>query len=72
MTDPDTSSSTRTTTPGSETTSIAESALARDPIWERHDRTHLEIALLYPVPDDGLVAEQTWEAFYLAPRDGVG
>ncbi|MEE8376515.1 MAG: hypothetical protein V3S26_09370 [Acidimicrobiia bacterium] len=40
----------------------------RHPIWERHDRTHLEIALQYPVPDDGLVVDQTWEAFYFLPE----
>ena len=57
-----------TTTPAAETTSFAGTALARDPIWERHDRTHLEIALRYPVPDDGLVVDQSWEAFYFLPE----
>lgn len=57
-----------TTTPAAETTSFAGTALARDAIWERHDRTHLEIALRYPVPDDGLVVDQSWEAFYFLPE----
>lgn len=67
MTHPDSDSPTRTTTLATETTSFAETALARDPIWERHDRTHLEVALRYPVADDGPVVDQTWEAFYFLP-----
>lgn len=65
---PDSVSSTRATTTSAGTASFAEAALVRDPIWERHDRTHLEMALRYPVPDDGLIVEQTWEAFYFLPE----
>ena len=57
MTHPDSDSSTRTTTPAAETALTAETGSARDPIWEHHDRTHLEIALRFPVPNDGLVMD---------------
>ncbi|MFV1963418.1 MAG: hypothetical protein ACC658_16520, partial [Acidimicrobiia bacterium] len=68
MTHPDSDSSTRTTTPAAETISFSETAFARNPIWERHDRTHLEVALRYPVPDDGLVVDRAWQAFYFLPE----
>jgi hypothetical protein len=38
------------------------------PTWERHDRTHLEIALRYPVAQDGPTGDQIWEAFYFLPQ----
>ncbi len=65
---PDSVSSIRATTTAAGTASFVEAALVRDPIWERHDRTHLEITLQYPVPDHGLIVEQTWEAFYFLPE----
>ena len=68
MRHPDTNSSIRVTNPAAKTTSLVETVSARDPNWERHDRTHLEIALRFQVPDDGLVVDQTWEAFYFLPE----
>lgn len=68
MTSPDSDSSTPTTTQARPTPPFVETASVRNPIWERHDRTHLEIALRYPVPDGGLVVGQTWEAFYFLPE----
>ena len=37
-------------------------------VWERHDRTHLEITLQYPVPAAGDLPEHVWEAYYFLPE----
>ena len=37
-------------------------------VWERHDRTHLEIALQYPVSVDGTPGDHGWEAYYFLPE----
>lgn len=38
------------------------------PKWERHDRTHLEVALRHEVPENGAAADRVWEAFYFLPE----
>jgi hypothetical protein len=50
------------------TSSTVETAPALGLTWERHDRTHLEVALRYPLPDDGLALDQVWDAFYFLPE----
>ena len=69
MAQPDPDPSPRTAALAAEgTSSTVETDPALSPTWERHDRTHLEVALRYPVPDDGLAVDQVWEAFYFLPE----
>ena len=37
-------------------------------LWERHDRTHLEIVLQYPASTDGTPGEHGWDAYYFLPE----
>ncbi len=37
-------------------------------MWERHDRTHLEIVLQYPVSTDVTPGEHGWDAYYFLPE----
>jgi len=37
-------------------------------LWERHDRTHLEIVLQYPASADGTPGEHGWDAYYFLPE----
>ena len=58
----------RTTTLAADKTSSGETASAPGPRWARHDRTHLEVTLRYPLSDGGFAADRTWEAFYFLPE----
>ena len=40
-----------------------ETAPVPGPNWERHDRTHLEVTLRYPISED-----RTWQAYYFLPE----
>ncbi len=53
----------RTTTLAADATASVENAPVPGPKWERHDRTHLELTLRYPVSED-----RTWQAFYFLPE----
>ena len=66
--DPDPSPRTSALAASDETSPTVETAPVLGPTWERHDRTHLEIALRYPVPDDGNAADQIWGAFCFLPE----
>ena len=37
-------------------------------MWERHDRTHLEVSLQYDLGDSGGTATHVWEAYYFLPE----
>ena len=40
-----------------------------DATWRIHDRTHLELAVEYPVSDDDAgKAQYVWEAYFYLPR----
>lgn len=58
--------SSATVEPGSALREAAPTRL----VWERHDRTHLEITLQYPVPAAGDLPEHVWEAYYFLPEIG--
>jgi hypothetical protein len=47
---------------------VVEAVMIPVPMWERHDRTHLEVALRHEVPESGASAERVWEAFYFLPE----
>jgi hypothetical protein len=36
--------------------------------WTAHDRTHLEVTVVYPASADGQPADYRWEACFFAPR----
>jgi len=63
MAQPDSDPRRRTTTLAADATSSVETAPVPGPRWERHDRTHLEVTLRYPVSED-----RTWQAFYFLPE----
>jgi len=63
MAQPDSDPERRTTTLAADATSSVETAPVPGPRWERHDRTHLELTLRYPVSED-----RTWQAFYFLPE----
>jgi hypothetical protein len=50
------------------TSSPVETTSSPGPTWKRHDRTHLEISLQYPVPVNGHAVAHIWEAFYFLPE----
>jgi hypothetical protein len=51
-----------------ETSWPAETTSSLGPTWKRHDRTHLEISLQYPVPVNGPAVARIWESFYFLPE----
>ncbi|GMQ84732.1 MAG: hypothetical protein BMS9Abin07_0296 [Acidimicrobiia bacterium] len=63
MANPDSDPLPRTPTLAADATASAETAPDPGPRWERHDRTHLEVTVRYPVSED-----LTWEAFYFLPE----
>jgi hypothetical protein len=65
--DPDSSPRIAAAAAGESSWSV-ETTSTPGPMWERHDRTHLEVDLRIQAPEDGHAVDQVWEAFYFLPE----